>query len=82
MNGLTWRARRRLALLFLVVGLPVYVIVAVTVVNQFDRPGIWVELAIWVVLGIVWTFPLRHLFRGIGREEPEEERRAREERRR
>ena len=81
-RGLSWRARRRLALLILVIGLPVYVIVAVTVVNQFERPGIWTELAIWVGLGIVWVLPLRHLFRGIGRDEPEDERRAREARRR
>ena len=79
---MTWRARRRLAILILVLGLPAYVIVAVTLVNQFERPGLLTELAIWVGLGIVWVFPLRRVFNGIGQAEPEDERRAREVRRR
>ena len=79
---MTWRARRRLAILILVLGLPAYVIVAVTLVNQFERPGLLTELAIWVGLGIVWVFPLRRVFHGIGQAEPEAERRAREVRRR
>ena len=70
---MSWRWRRRLALLTLVLGLPAYVIVAVTVVGLFDRPAIWVELAVYVVLGLVWVLPLRRLFLGIGRSPPEDE---------
>jgi hypothetical protein len=66
----TWRWRRRLAILALVLGLPAYVIVAVNVVALFERPGIWVELAVYVALGIVWVLPLRRLFLGIGRPDP------------
>lgn len=68
-----WRTRRRLALLVLVLGLPAYVIVAVSVVGMFDRPGMWVELLIYVVLGVVWALPLRRLFLGVARRPPEEE---------
>ena len=68
---MNWRWRRRLAILALVLGLPAYVIVSVNVVALFDRPGIWVELALYVVLGIVWVLPLRRLFLGIGRPDPE-----------
>ena len=70
---MSWRWRRRIALLTLVLGLPAYVFVAVTVVGMFERPGIWVELAVYVVLGIVWALPLRRLFLGIGRPPTEAE---------
>jgi hypothetical protein len=64
---MTGRARRRLAILALVLGLPAYVFVAVSLVALFDRPGIWVELAVYVGLGVVWVLPLRRLFLGISR---------------
>ena len=69
--ALSYKTRRRLALLILVVGLPLYVIVAVNLVGLFDRPPIVVELAIYVVLGVVWAFPLRAIFKGIGRADPD-----------
>lgn len=77
---LSWKARRRLALLILVIGLPLYIIVAVNLVALIDRPGVLVEFAIYVGLGIVWVLPFKSIFRGIGQAEPEEERRAREAR--
>jgi hypothetical protein len=70
---MSWRWRRRLAMLALFLGLPAYIIVAVNVVALFDRPGILLELAIYVVLGIVWVLPLRRLFLGIGRRDPDSE---------
>ena len=78
---MTWRNRRRLALLVLIVGLPAYVVATVSILNALGRPGIVAELLVYVVLGIVWALPLRWLFRGIGQPEPEDERRAREARR-
>ncbi len=66
-----WRWRRRLALLALILGLPAYIFVAITIVSMFDRPGILTELLIYVVLGFVWALPLRQLFLGIGRPDPE-----------
>ena len=74
---LRWKTRRRLAVLVLVVGLPIYVGLAVWAVAQFDRPSILLELAIYVGLGLVWVLPLRPVFRGIGQPEPEDERRKR-----
>ncbi len=69
-NGLSYRARRRLSLLLLLVGLPVYVVAAVTLVALFDRPGILVELLIYVALGILWALPFRLVFSGVGRPDP------------
>ncbi len=70
-EGLSYKTRRRLSLLALVVGLPLYIIAAVAIVGQFDRPGLLTELLIYVGLGIVWVLPLRSVFRGIGKEDPD-----------
>ena len=72
-GGLSYRTRRRLAILILVVGLPVYIVVAVNVVELFDRPGILVELLIYIVLGIIWALPLKAIFKGVGQPDPEDD---------
>ena len=69
--ALSYKTRRRLALLILVVGLPAYVVVAISVIALFERPSIWVELAVYVTLGIVWALPFRAIFRGVGRADPD-----------
>lgn len=66
-----YKTRKRLALLVLVIGMPLYVMAAVTVVGWFDRPPIWAELLIYVALGIVWVLPFRRLFLGIGQPDPD-----------
>jgi hypothetical protein len=68
---LTYRARRRLSLLILLVGMPLYIVVAVTVVNLFDRPPFWLEIAVYVALGFLWAVPFRAVFRGIGQTDPD-----------
>lgn len=70
MRQLAYKTRRRLALLILFVGLPIYIVLAVTLVDLFERPGVLVELMIYVALGIAWALPLRMVFRGVAREEP------------
>ncbi len=69
--ALTYKTRRRLALLVLCVGLPVYIVLAVTLVNLIDRPSVLVELAIYVGLGFLWMMPLKPLFLGIGQPDPD-----------
>ena len=64
---LSWAARRRWALVLLLVGLPVYIVAAVTIMNRLDRPGILVELVIYVALGVLWALPFRFVFLGVGR---------------
>jgi len=54
-----------------VVALPLYIVVTVNVVELFDRPSFWVELLIYVVLGIVWTLPLKKVFLGVGKPDPD-----------
>ena len=69
--SLSYKARRRWALFVLLVGLPAYIVIAVTVVNWLDRPSLWVEFFVYVVLGVVWAIPLKFIFKGIGQADPD-----------
>lgn len=68
--ALSYRARRRWSLLILLVGLPLYVVAAVTVVDLIGRPAPWVEVVVYVALGVLWALPFRLVFRGIGQADP------------
>ena len=70
-SRLSYKTKRRLALLILCVGLPVYIVLAVNVVSWFDRPSVWVELAVYVGLGVLWILPLRAVFLGVGQADPD-----------
>lgn len=69
--ALSYTSRRRLSLLILLVGMPLYIVVAVTLVGLLDRPPFLLELALYVGLGIVWALPFRAVFRGIGQPDPD-----------
>ncbi len=64
--GLTLKQRKRWSLLILLIGLPLYIVVAVSILNWLGRPPFIVELLVYVVLGIVWALPFKAVFRGIG----------------
>ena len=70
-----YKTRKRLALLVLVVGLPIYTIVAVTLMsglmNSDIRLPIGLELLAYVALGVGWAIPLRWIFKGIGQPDPD-----------
>lgn len=68
---MSYKTRKRLAILILLVGLPLYIVVTVNVVEMFERPGFLVELAVWVTLGIVWALPLKAIFKGVGQADPD-----------
>jgi Protein of unknown function (DUF2842) len=68
--SLSWRARRRWALAVLLLGLPVYIALALVIVSWFDRPPLLVELLVYIMLGILWALPFRAVFRGISRSDP------------
>lgn len=68
---LAYRTRKRLALLILLVGLPAYVVVAISIVNSLERPPVWAELLVYVALGFLWALPFRFIFRGIAQADPE-----------
>ncbi|WP_197918821.1 DUF2842 domain-containing protein [Thiosulfatihalobacter marinus] len=70
--AMSYKTRRRVALLILVVGLPVYVILAINVVALFERPSILLELGVYIGLGIVWILPFKSVFKGIGQPDPDD----------
>jgi len=74
--ALTHKARKRWALVILLVGLPVYVVLSVTLLNvlypdPLERPPIWVELGIYIGLGILWALPFKFVFKGVGQPDPD-----------
>jgi hypothetical protein len=69
--ALGYKARRRWALVILLVGMPAYVVAAVTLIGWMERPSFLVELATYVGLGLVWIVPFRFVFRGIGQPDPD-----------
>jgi len=70
--GLSYKARRRWSLIILLVGLPVYIMVCVILTNLLPRPNIILEFIIYVVLGIIWIFPFKKIFLGVGQIDPNE----------
>jgi hypothetical protein len=67
-----YKRRKRLSLLILIVGMPLYVIFAVTVMSNIDRLPKWLELPTYVVLGVAWALPFKWVFLGIGKEDPDQ----------
>ena len=53
--AMSYKTRRRLSLVLLLVWLPLYIVAAVTIMNWIDRPPLWLELAIYIGLGFVWA---------------------------
>lgn len=71
MMALSYKSRRRWSLFLLLVALPVYIVFMVWGIAQFDRPPFWVELLIYVGSGVIWAFPLKAVFKGVGQADPD-----------
>lgn len=79
--AMSYKSRRRLSLLILVVGLPLYVLVAMVVLagvsaafrgaDGTGSPPILLEFGLYVFFGIAWALPFRAVFRGVGQPDPE-----------
>jgi hypothetical protein len=71
--ALSYKARKRWSIIVLLVALPLYVVVALNLIQMFDRPSFLVELGVYVGLGVLWAFPFKFLFKGIGQADPDAE---------
>ncbi|MCK0149020.1 DUF2842 domain-containing protein [Marivita sp. S6314] len=69
--ALSYKARKRWSLVILLIGLPIYIVACVTVMNWLDRPPFWVEFVVYVVLGILWALPFKFVFKGVGQADPD-----------
>ena len=70
---LSYKARRRWSLVILLLGLPFYVVAAVTISNLLGRPPMLVELGIYIGLGVIWALPFKYIFKGIGQADPDQD---------
>lgn len=71
--ALSYKARRRWSLIILLIGMPIYIVVAVSLANRVgvsDLPKA-VQFVIYVVLGVGWVFPLKPIFLGVGQADPD-----------
>ena len=72
---LKYKMRRRLSLAVLLIALPVYIIVAVNLMDwlrmRYEGINPLVELVVFVAIGILWVLPFRKVFRGVGLENPD-----------
>ena len=69
--ALSYEVRRRWSLIILVIGLPVYAMVAVSLVAKLPALPKVLEFIMYVALGIGWVFPLKFVFQGIGQADPD-----------
>ena len=60
--NINYKNRRRISLFLLLVGLPVYVIVAINILAFFERPSILLEVIIYLRLAIIWALPFKFIF--------------------
>ena len=74
--ALGYRTRRRLSLLILLVGLPLYIVAAVSLADwlsaRYGRLPILAEVAVYLGLGFLWALPFRFVFRGVGKADPDD----------
>lgn len=70
--AVSYKARKRWALVILLIGLPVYIGLAWWLMSFFERPSLLVELGIYIGLGVLWILPFRFIFRGVGQADPDE----------
>lgn len=70
--ALSYKSRRRWSLFILVIGLPIYIIIVVNLVAFLPNLPKVLEFLMYVFLGIVWVFPLKLVFQGIGQPDPDD----------
>jgi len=68
---MSYRLRRILSVFVLLIALPIYVVIVISVMALFERPPLIIELLIYLALGVVWACPLKSVFMGVGQEDPD-----------
>lgn len=73
---MTYKQKKRLSLLILLVGLPIYIFFAMEVFVRLSLEGtgrwtVWLELAVIAVVGVLWPLPFKQVFKGVGQADPD-----------
>ena len=71
--ALSYKARRRWSLVLLLVWLPAYCVIAMTIMVYLPRFPILIEFIIYVILGLAWAYPFKSVFKGVGQVDPEQD---------
>ena len=70
--ALSYKARRRWALVILLLGLPVYIVLVLNILAWLGRPPFLVELLVYIGCGVLWALPFRFVFKVVGQADPGE----------
>ena len=62
----SYRLKRLFALLVLLLWLPLYIVLVLNLLTFFERPNLFIELLIYIIVGVFWAWPFNSLFKGIG----------------
>ena len=62
----SYRLKRLFALLVLLLWLPLYIVLVLNLLTFFERPNLFIELLIYIIVGVFWAWPFKVLFKGIG----------------
>jgi hypothetical protein len=68
---MSYKARKRWALVALLIGMPIYIVIVLNLMTSIDRLPFWAEVVAYVFLGIAWIFPLKRIFLGVGQPDPD-----------
>lgn len=68
---LTHKSRRRWSLFLLLIWLPVYIVIAITLLGYIDNLNKFLAIPIYAVLGVAWAYPFKFVFKGIGKADPD-----------
>jgi membrane protein implicated in regulation of membrane protease activity len=69
--ALSYKARRRWSLFILVIGLPAYIAAVWFLLSLLEGWPVWLQIVICLLLSVVWAFPLRSVFLGVGQADPD-----------
>jgi hypothetical protein len=64
----SYRLKRFLAILVLLLWLPFYIVLVLNILALFERPSLVLELLVYVIAGVLWALPFKALFKGVGQQ--------------
>tara|TARA_B100001939_G_scaffold23669_1_gene19219 strand:- start:233 stop:445 length:213 start_codon:yes stop_codon:yes gene_type:complete len=65
---ISYRLKRFLAIIVLLLWLPFYIVLVLNILALFERPSLVVELLLYVIAGVLWALPFKALFKGVGQQ--------------
>lgn len=71
--AMSYKARRRWAMVILLIGMPIYIAVAWAILSRLSlwQLPVVVEFVVFVLVGVAWVFPLKPVFKGVGQADPD-----------